>query len=703
MYPVSWDTETALFGPANMAPPLACVSVKHDEGEALFHWTNAKPFFDELFTNKHYLLVGHNISYDLAVVAAQWPEFLEPIFQLYEEGRVRDTMIRWKLLDIAMGCFRGYYAPPSQKEIEKAKEEEREPRPRWVTIRYNLSESYRRFTKKGLEKDEWRLKYGGLRDLPLEKWPEGARKYPLDDARATHLIYTKQKDVREIVAKRVKRNARDIRDPDPLGDEANQVRFAWWIQLMQCKGIRTDGAKVSKFKEETEAKFAETQEFLYQQSICSKCGRAYLKREDGVYGCVDHGRRGRPWTLMRHNGVRNTKAAKLRMECIMGGKKNCRLTDTGNISVDSEACELSGDILLQEYAALTSLQNVIKKDIPKSLVPGTFRPVHSSFDSLLATGRTSSSKPNIQNVRRLPGIRECFVPRAGNVFVVADYDGLELRTLGQACKKIVGWSKLADILNEGKDPHLQVAAAILKISYEDAEKRYAKEDPEVENARQFAKIANFGFPGGLGFEALILFARRSDKKIEMTVDEARQLKEDWMLAFPEMELYFDHINTKCQQGKYVDGQGLATIQQLFSKRIRGNIRYTVACNSYFQGLGSDATKNAGWLITKACYVDKESPLYGCYIVNYVHDEFILEAPEGRAHEVAMELARLMVLGATPYLPDVPPTVSKPLVSRCWSKKARQVWLMGQENDNSKPAGPNDRLIPWDESYIKKAA
>lgn len=683
-----------------MAPPLVCTSIKHDGGEALLHHTQSKPFFDELLSNPDLLLVGHHIAYDLSVVAAKWPELLGSIFQVYEDNRVRDTGVRWKLLDIAMGCYRGYEGRPTKKEIEKAKEEDRKPKGKWVKIRYDLDTSQHRFTRKHLEKDEWRMRYGEFLDVPdVQSWPKGAQHYPMEDARATHLVYKGQEEqVKPAIVKGLKEHYPDIKDPDPLGDEPNQVRAAWWIQLMHCKGIRTDGAKVAKFEEDTRIEQERTRNFVWAQEICSHCGRLFVVKQQGQpKGCPVHGRIYETSTLLRHNGKRNTKAAKLRMEHVMGGKENCRLTDTGNISVDAEACELSGDILLRMYADLTSLSNVLTKDIP-ALLDGTALPIHSSFDTLLATGRTSSFKPNIQNVRRLPGIRECFVPRKGNVFLCADYDGLELRTLGQVCKKIVGWSKLAEILNEGKDPHTQVAAAIMKISYEEAERRLILEDSEVENARQFAKIANFGFPGGLGYEALILFARRSDKKIEMTIEDAIQLKEDWMLAFPEMELYFDYINTKCNQSRYYD-EGLATIEQLFTKRIRGKIRYTVACNTHFQGLGSDATKHAGWLISKACYVDKSSPLYGCYIVNYVHDEFIVECPEERAHEACMELARLMVEGASKYLPDVPPTVKKPLVARCWSKKSRPVWLHGDK----KPAGPDDQLIPWDERYLEKAA
>jgi DNA polymerase-1 len=78
-------------------------------------------------------------------------------------------------------------------------------------------------------------------------------------------------------------------------------------------------------------------------------------------------------------------------------------------------------------------------------------PIHTRFD-IVETGRTSSSGPNVQNIRRLPGIRECFVPRDGWWFMQADYPGLELKTLAQVCIWLLGQSRLAEVLNARTRP-----------------------------------------------------------------------------------------------------------------------------------------------------------------------------------------------------------------------------------------------------------
>ena len=295
-------------------------------------------------------------------------------------------------------------------------------------------------------------------------------------------------------------------------------------------------------------------------------------------------------------------------------------------------------------------------------------------------------------------------PPEALIFASADFDGLELRTMAQACLLLVGESRLAQVLNAGADPHLQMAAAMLGISYEEAKSR--KDEHAIKEARQAGKVANFGFPGGLGAEKLVLFARKA-YKVNLAVDDdqaaktglvsAKKLKRIWLSSFPEFRKYFATISDMI-------GADGATFRHFFTGRVRGGAHYAAACNSFFQGLGSDATGNALFLISEACYTPQAcrgcagaggpccfgtgvSPLYGTRMVNYVHDEFILECPESRGHEVAHELVRFMVEGAAPFLPDVPAT-AEPKLMRFWSKDAKQVWV---------PTPAGKRLVAWPSS------
>jgi DNA polymerase I-like protein with 3'-5' exonuclease and polymerase domains len=301
---------------------------------------------------------------------------------------------------------------------------------------------------------------------------------------------------------------------------------------------------------------------------------------------------------------------------------------------------------------------------------------------------------NIQNVGKRPGIREAFVPRPGKVFAQCDYPTLELYTLAQCCFTLLGESALGDALNAGLDPHLWFAAKMQGVTYEVASAR--KKDAEIKRARQLAKAADFGFPGGMGVKKFVSATRKGvmnaaraeglDPKqawADLGLDEerAKTLKAEWFEAFPEMPAWFSRADSL---GTTEDGRG--SVETLFTKRHRGLATYCARCNTPFQGLASDCAKRAGWLLAKAQYVEPSSPLFNTRTVAFVHDEFIVEVPDdARAHDAAYELARLMMIGANEYLPDVPIPWSRmePLLMRRWSKKAEPRFDM------------NGRLVVWE--------
>ena len=632
------DFETCLFRPGVMAPEAVCYTWQvPGEEPGIIHADDprALPLLASWLTGSE-LLAGHHVAYDFAVACARWPELVPLIFKAYDDDRVACTKVRSQLLDIAAGEFRGYLRRFEKKVCTAHEDCDPEACPeavvkrgaRWTPHNYDLDALTYRATGRRLDKDTWRLRYGEFLHTPIAEWPEGARVYPLEDARATLDVFLKQEEhVRYIP------------------DQFRQARAAWALHLTSVWGLRTHGPGVDKLEAETLGALA------------------------GIEGDL------REAGLVRADGSRNVKAARALMVqvCERLGKP-VRLTVKGQVSLDSDACEASEYDLLEDYAELTSLKNVLAKDVPV-LRAGTAYPVHTSF-GLAASGRSTSSKPNVQNPRRLPGIRECFVPREGKVFAQADFSGLELHTLAQTCVTLFGQSHLAEVLNAGLDPHTAFAADILGISYEEAVAKKKAGDEALDNARQTAKVANFGFPGGLGAESLCFFARKT-YGVVLTEDRAVELKAQWLVRWPEMVLFFRHV------GDLVDEDtGEAQVTQLFSDRIRGGCFYCAACNSFFQGLGSDAAKKAHYLVVRACYSEPESVLYGSRAVNFVHDESILEVDDNaRAHDKALELGRVMLLGANEFLPDVPARV-EPLLARRWSKKAKPVHVGG-------------RLVPWD--------
>jgi hypothetical protein len=682
MIPIALDCETDLIRPGVQAPDLACVAVWGGGLSGLFGRSDWIAIVHWLLTQPNILIVGHGVAYDMIVLGRECPELLPLIFDAYEADRIVCTEIRQKLLDIASG-FRKFH------------EDEDDEGNTWNRkSTYNLEDLALRILHRKLDKDSWRLRYGELKHVPIDQWPEGARTYPLEDDRATLDIWQYQEQW-----------------PHLLLDQFRQSRAAFWIKLMAAWGIHTDAQGVFELAERTGRDYEKVAAELrgeHLPGLCEVCGQNATRIERCPRG-IDVPllrpdrtvKRRATGVVETESGSRNTKAAATRLiRAYQAQGKDYPLTKKGKPCLNEQACIDSHDIYLVQYSKMTSLKNVLVKDVP-ALQSGVLTPIHSYFDPLKETGRTSSARPNIQNVNKLPGIRECFVPRCFgcgkphdardveadqcircghelSVFVASDFGGLELSTLAQACITILGHSRLAQALNAGWDPHLMIASQILGADYEllkGIRKGTIKNGPftqeQVDNARQTGKVANFGFPGGLGAESLVAYALMG-YGVRLTIKQAKELKRIWLATWPEMSDYF----------RYIDAQTsvpFPLIEQLFAKRYRGKVNYTAACNTLFQGLGSDIAKDAGWHICKACYVG-QGPLFGCRICNFVHDEFVLEALKRRVHAAGQEQARIMKERAAVWLPDVTITVETTAMYR-YSKKA-------------KPTFVDDRLVPW---------
>jgi hypothetical protein len=659
---ICFDTETELIVPGCLAPPLVCLSVADaTDSYELFHHTEAKPVVEALLEGDD-LLIGDNVAFDFSVFAAKWPDLLPLIFEVYAADRVSDTEVREKLNHIAMGVYRGFMNFEGKPE----------------KLNYSLADLARRHLGVELEKaktneESWQKRFGELMDVPLEWWPAEAREYAIGDAVATLAVWQRQEE-----------------DVQFLDDEFRQTRAAWWLQLMGCWGMIADPEGVKEFARKTQQKYDSIAEDLLAAGLMRADGtrniKAVQRRVVAVYAQkaleefdVDHNSTtefvldvqrnafGRV-SGVRNNIIVNGVQAKTFIEMTPGGKKGKPQPKT-----DEDVCKRSGDEVLEKYAELSSLKKTISTDVPL-LNKAIVTPLKVRYESLLVTGRTAS-KPNVQNWPTEIGMRECMRPRPGHIYAVADYSQFELRTWSQVCLVVLGQSRMAEMIRAGLDCHVEIARRILDIPYDEAFADY-EQDPHgrIYKPRQAGKAGNFGFPGGLGAKNWRHYARKN-YGVDVTEDKAFEIRGFWQEAWPESLPYFDWVNSQVEAP-------FPVVRQLFSNRYRGDVTFPEGANTMFQGLAADAAKAAGFLIARACYVETDSPLFGCRPVNFPHDEFVVETPDDeRAHFAAVELARLMCVGAAPFLPDVPP-VAEPLLCRKWSKSAKPVWIDG-------------RLVPWD--------
>jgi len=604
------DTETHLIGPGNIAPRPVCVQVAVDDSavEILPLWESRAPEQLCALFRMTDVVVGHNVAYDfLCLIRHMEHSVLEhTIWELYDTSRVADTMVRQKLRDIASGAMKI-----------------------WRKKGYSLARLAERYGDTKNADDPWRLRYGELEGILPQDWPDAALKYARHDVEATRAVYLAQ--------------------GDPVADEENQTRAAWWLHIVSDAGIWTAPDRIRALEDQEAAAYAED--------------LAYLQAEG----------------LVRTNGQRDTKAARARMlDCGVD-----RQTAKGAVSLDLEACQQSGDPALLAYARLGSRKTLLKRI--SDLWLGVNTPINPRYDSLVETGRTScirgktvpeggaTNSAQLQNMPRSLGVRECFRPRAGEVVISCDYSGMELCTWAQICLWLLGHSDLAVALNNGIDPHLDLGAQLLRITYDEAVQR--RGDQDVADARQAAKAANFGFPGGLGAGGFRAYAA-SQWGLVLSEGEAYSLKTTWTARWREAPHYFRWVD----RGHRWAGveKKMTTVTQYPSRRIRGGCTYTVACNTQFQGLAADAAKAAGYALAKACEL---GDLRTWKVWNFVHDEFLLRGPAHDADRAARVVQSIMETEAARWIPDVPPK-AEPVVSGVWSKAAKQVF------------DARGRLIPW---------
>ncbi len=649
---IAWDTETCPIRRGLLAPPLVCVSWASPDGrDGLVHRKEAEPLLRKKLLSDEMTLA--NAPFDLAVVGNEFPKLMPLVFEALAEDRVYDVLNRQKLYDIA----HGRYSSTSKPKFFTDAEEQRKK------VFYSLDCTHQRLCGTPLEKDDWRMRYVEFWDVPISQWPEGAKFYSVEDSRAALRVHQEQDK---------------LPDADDLFvDQFRQARAHWALHLMACWGIRTDEKAVRELDERLQREWEEAKGQLVEAGLVRKNGKRYMKAVKELMfealgeDChlTDKGE-----LLFVDELARSEDKGPVEVK-----REILTMNDYKYVSTNAESCEeaaLVGQGLLKSYHSYVHIQK-LRTTYVTAFWTGVDLPIQTRFESILETGRTSSSKPNIQNLPREIGIRECFVPRKGCVFGVVDYDLAELRSLAQVCLEMVGYSKLAEALNAGFDPHLSVAAQILGISYEEALERKNAGDKEIKEYRTLAKAANFGFPGGLGAKTFIAFARGT-YGVVITEEQAIALKAQWLEMWPEMRAYFKMIDSLLH-----DSDG---ISQYKSGRCRGGLSYTQACNTFFQGLTADAAKEALWEITKRQFCDPKSALYGTHLVNFVHDENILEVEEWRAHEATLEMRDIMVEVYNRWTPDVPMT-AEPVLMRRWSKGAPDVC----------PRNDDGRLIPYEDA------
>jgi DNA polymerase-1 len=233
--------------------------------------------------------------------------------------------------------------------------------------------------------------------------------------------------------------------------------------------------------------------------------------------------------------------------------------------------------------------------------------VHTSFNqTVAATGRLSSSDPNLQNIpirtelgRR---IRQAFIPRPGNVLISADYSQIELRVLAHLCQD----PALVEAFAEGQDIHAVTASVVFNVPLEEV----------TPDQRRAAKVANFGVLYGLSASGL-------QRDLGMPQDEAKAFINAYFTRFANVRTYLEQIKQDAYRDGYVEtvlGRRRYLQDLRAANPVLRSAAERMAVNMPFQGSNADIMKLAMVAIRRRL---RERSMRSQMVLQ-VHDELVFD-------------------------------------------------------------------------------
>jgi len=290
---------------------------------------------------------------------------------------------------------------------------------------------------------------------------------------------------------------------------------------------------------------------------------------------------------------------------------------------------------IMEYRGLTKLKNTYTDKLPKMINHRTGR-VHTSYhQAVTATGRLSSTDPNLQNIpiRNEEGrrVRQAFVPREGNKFVAADYSQIELRIMAH----LSGDKGLLDAFAHGKDIHKATAAEVFGVPL----------DEVTTDQRRSAKAINFGLIYGMSAFGL-------SKQLNIPRNEAQKYMDLYFERYPGVLEYMDSTRESAKEKGYVEtvfGRRLYLPDIKASNGARRKGAERAAINAPMQGTAADIIKMA--MIKVDDWIRKNAS-DDVTMMMQVHDELVFEIKEDKVDTYVSTITTLMESAATLNVPLV---------------------------------------------------
>jgi DNA polymerase-1 len=276
-----------------------------------------------------------------------------------------------------------------------------------------------------------------------------------------------------------------------------------------------------------------------------------------------------------------------------------------------------------DYRSVSKLKSTYTDKLPLMINERTGR-IHTSYhQAVAATGRLSSSDPNLQNIpiRTEEGrrIRQAFVAPEGHVLLAADYSQIELRIMAHlsADKGLLG------AFEKEQDVHRATAAEVFETTVDDV----------TGDQRRSAKAINFGLMYGMSAFGLA-------KQLGISRGEAQEYVDLYFDRYPGVKQYMDDIRARASEQGYVEtvfGRRLYLPEINARNAQRRQYAERSAINAPMQGTAADIIKRA--MITVHGWLNDEQP--GARMIMQVHDELVFEVESGKVDAVTKRVTDLM--------------------------------------------------------------
>lgn len=549
-----------------------------------------------LFLNKHYnsKLIAHNFPFDADVIHKATNSKM--LYEWYDRSLIYDTGVLYRLLHLATVGD--------------------------IPFKYSLAHCADRILNVELVKDERRENFGQFVNTNIKNIPEEYLEYAGKDAVVTFHLYNK---LRDYIGTHDKYNTQlsqhiqvkgdlallhiykrgigfDIKERDAWLEAKQKEMDAISLRLSDWGLIRGVVGYKSTYAFIIEKLLKIDVPFRHKKLLVEKNGDSWYYAERGIIE-------------------------------IEG--KNIKVEE--GFPIQGEPSRSSQREDLEPFYSIPFIKDFLdfmELEKATSFVRNIVAPrIHPKYTLLVNTGRTSCSGGkdacNIQQIPKIGGVRELFIPDEGKVFIDVDYSAIELATLAEVCYSYYGESYMRDRINDGQDLHKYYASVMRNCPIDKVTKQW----------RQEAKAANFGFPGGLGVKTFIQFSKSYG--LTLTEQEASVMKETWFKAFPEMIPYMK--------------SDLGYVYTLTGRK-RNNTTYCAEKNTPFQGLASDGLKMALYDLDKKGY----------NVVAQIHDQILVEAPKEGSEKVMEEVRDIMEKGMQKVVPHVKIGTEGQILDR-WTK------------------------------------